>query len=615
MRCRNLRGFSDWVSIGRDSVKTNEPEPPSRPLFFELENTTSSCIHLKWNAPMYSGGDEITNYVISYTVIERHISAASRNIMIPVDHKVNTESKETAFVLRNILSEVDVVNISIRAENKAGLLSEPNPDLFFGNTPENYAKIEVVRTLPSSRHKQLMDQLKLAKDTNDDFIDTDFIGGVQQRLGKVLYINFILLELQKVEPHWLEEEEALIWGKIKVAQKQKAEMEAKWLEEARKKEDDEAFSDDDDEEDNARRFIFPYRVRRAHFRHKISKLEATIISLKQEKHIIDASRSRLTNLMKREQKRKLELQLEKDRVNTFKGDMVTSSALHGSAMRYHIDEFRVKIQMEYERSLALIADSKLSVINGENRKSKLKGELFAAEELLKDRQASFKNFNMEHEKAIKAMEKMQASDLSIYKFFFDRLIQNRDSRRKSKDTVQNLFDRVRTNALRQAFLKWRTGEHEQGSNNKSAFLSVGSVLLQKAKETRLEIQGLARAAIAEIPKMMQSIDMVYLAKDQRKRLTSSVVYKDMEEGLDHIVLERKALHYLYEADSLTYINKFEEAKTLYEIQIWALRASIPVDVKLLAISYGRLGRLFLRQERFDRAIVEFDRQLSLVINA
>jgi hypothetical protein len=515
--------------------------------------------------------------------------------------------------LRNILSETDVINIAIRAENKAGLISEPNADLYSGTTPEEFTKVEVIRTLHASRHKQLMTQLKIAKDTKDDFIDTDFIGGVQQRLGKVIYINYLLMELQKVEPHWLEEEEALIWGNIKVVLKKKADEEARILEEIRKKEEEEEFSDDEDEEDNARKFIFPYRVRRAHYRHKITKLENLTVSLKQEKHIIDANRARLTNLMKREQKRKLELQLEKDRVNAFKGDMVTSSALHGSSMRYSIDEFRVKIQMEYEKSLALIADSKLSIINGENRKSKLKAELSASEELLKDRMASFKNFNMEHEKAIKAMEKMQTSDLSIYKFFFDRLKANRETRLRSKETLQNLFDRVRIASLKQAFTKWSTGEHEQDSKNKSAFKGVGSILLQKAKETRLEIQGLARAAIAEIPKMLQSIDMVNLAKDQRKRLTSSVVFKEMEEGLDHVVLERKALHYLYEADGLAYLNKFEEAKNLYEIQIWALRASTPVDVKLLAISYGRLGRLFLRQERFDRAIVEFDRQLSLVV--
>lgn len=32
-----------------------------------------------------------------------------------------------------------------------------------------------------------------------------------------------------------------------------------------------------------------------------------------------------------------------------------------------------------------------------------------------------------------------------------------------------------------------------------------------------------------------------------------------------------------------------------------------------AICYGRLGRLFFKQEKFDRAIVEYDRQLSLAI--
>ena len=86
---------------------------------------------------------------------------------------------------------------------------------------------------------------------------------------------------------------------------------------------------------------------------------------------------------------------------------------------------------------------------------------------------------------------------------------------------------------------------------------------------------------------------------------------DMEEALDYVTLNTRGLRFLAEADGFTAANKFDRAYDLYEAQIISLRSEGTVDVKMLAVCYGRLGRLFLRKEKFDRAIVEFDRQMSL----
>ena len=619
VRSVNLRRVSDWVPLnGRDKIRTNEPDPPSPPLFFELETVTSSCIHLKWNKPLYTGGAIVDDYIIYYTIVERHISASSRDIMVPVDHKVSVmgdrkgiDEAEEKFVLRNIPSDVDVTSIHIKAENRAGLLSEGNDRLYEGKTTETYKKIDVVRTHKASRHKQLLEQLKIAKDSKDNFIDTDFVGNVQQRIDRIDYIAYLTYELKQTTPHWQEEEEDHIWGNIKLKLSHRAEEEAKRLEALRKAEDEEFGSDDEEEYDDSKKFMFPFRARRAHFKHKIESLEKDIIRLSREKHDLDANRARLTNVMKDQQLRKLELQLEKDRVKNFNGELITSSVLHHSAMRYEISDFVKKVQVAFEKTLAIIAESKLTVINGENRKAKVQKQLKFSKEYLKDRIACFKAFNLEHEKAVKAMDRMKQSDISVYRYYWDKLVEHVEMKRNSKNTVAHLFERVRKNVLRQAFIKWSTGEHEKSSDDRHAFDGVGSILLQKAKETRLEIQGLARAAMAGIPVMASQVEMVMLAKDQREKLTSSNLYSGMEEGMDHVRLEKEGLHYVYEADALVITNKFELAKNLYETQIWALRSQAPVKIKLLAMCYGRLGKLFLRQERFDRAIVEFDRQLSL----
>jgi tetratricopeptide (TPR) repeat protein len=69
--------------------------------------------------------------------------------------------------------------------------------------------------------------------------------------------------------------------------------------------------------------------------------------------------------------------------------------------------------------------------------------------------------------------------------------------------------------------------------------------------------------------------------------------------------------YRYEADGYAKEGNFVLAYSTYEAQIIFLRSQPELNIKLLAITHGRLGRMFLLQGKFDRAIVEFDRQLSL----
>ena len=42
-----------------------------------------------------------------------------------------------------------------------------------------------------------------------------------------------------------------------------------------------------------------------------------------------------------------------------------------------------------------------------------------------------------------------------------------------------------------------------------------------------------------------------------------------------------------------------------------IRANPTLNLKLLSLCHGRLGRLFLAMGKFDRGLVDFSRQLSL----
>ena len=73
----------------------------------------------------------------------------------------------------------------------------------------------------------------------------------------------------------------------------------------------------------------------------------------------------------------------------------------------------------------------------------------------------------------------------------------------------------------------------------------------------------------------------------------------------------RGMRFLFEADAYALAHKFENALRLYEAQIITLRSEKTKDVKMLSLCYGRLGKLFLQEERYDRAILEYDHQLSL----
>jgi len=108
VRCRNLQGYSDWVSLVEDSQKgqsifTDPGKPPSRPLFFNMIQITSSCLHLSWMPPLFDGGQSIINYRISYTIVKREKTVASGIKIIEKPNFVHTGSAETRYLYFIIL--------------------------------------------------------------------------------------------------------------------------------------------------------------------------------------------------------------------------------------------------------------------------------------------------------------------------------------------------------------------------------------------------------------------------------------------------------------------------------------------------------------------------------
>ena len=144
-----------------------------------------------------------------------------------------------------------------------------------------------------------------------------------------------MLHEAEIDPE--EEEEARIWASIKEKRAKLAREERERLEEEERQR--RAIEDPDDNEEKGVTnddFTFTHKYRRQHFKHRLLFLEDDITRIKKERHEINAERAKRTEVMKKEQARQMELQLEKDRIKNYKGELVSSDVLHGSTMRYNV---------------------------------------------------------------------------------------------------------------------------------------------------------------------------------------------------------------------------------------------------------------------------------------
>jgi len=631
IRCRTLRGWSEWADMlvaeqgarKKDLfIMTAAIEPPSQPLFFRLVEITSSCLHLAWDAPFTDGGSDLADYCIFFTVNEIRTTTTERDVVYEVDTKHYTEGIATSAVLRNLPADTLINKIFIKAINKRGLISEAMklPKRFDEETKE---EIEV-KTLPASRYALTHREFERCANSAETFIDTSFFTGVQQRLLRVDFMKALEEAMKTLKPDELERQEAKEWAAVLGGKETKAKALALEAARADPLSDENAFKDELGDmlvEKDA--FVFTNQQRRQHFKRKLENLVKDIESLSVEKYNIDAERSRLTNLMKKEQTAKMSYKLERDRVKNFTGQIVTSSVLSGAPMQYVFGDFLKKLAEAGEMCEGSISESKFLVMAGETRKAKLKTLLVIAEEELKNRKALFLQFDIQHKKHMKALYKLSNADADekSKKKYFQLLHAFAQERIGVRALLSKLFLHRLFWQKRNAFIKWaRPHELEDGLDgsldNMAAeggqyFISQGGLMLDSARSARVELQAQLRTAIAGTTNLKHKFSLSTMASDNRHQMTTSREFRGMEEGMDHVRYEENGMHYLYEADGYTMEGNFVLAYGTYESQIIYLRSKPKLDIKLLAIVHGRLGKMFLLQSKFDRAIVEFGRQLSL----
>lgn len=604
IRCYNLRGWSAWVEMVDERVSTNAPDPPTPPLFVACSGLTSSCLHLTWAAPYYDGGLPVVDYIVYYTYIEKTITVTDRDVL--VEHHEHFSAGPTAIsaVIRNLPSSTQVTNVYICAVNGAHIGAK------------GMLKGEHV-TKDCSRHSKLSRELELASQGSEEYIDSAFFTGVKQRFLRVEHMRRLQAELSITPVDLLEAEEAKEWAAIKEAKRRKiAEEEALLAQQAAL----EAKGRQDEEDDDAPggdKFIFTYKQRRSHYQRKIFKLEQTVASLQRERAQIDQSRINQTLSMRAKEQRVIVLNLEHERMKHYHSSVITSNVLNGADMQYQTMDYRFRIERELSVAVSEIAQLKYSIITNENRRLVIKKLITSNEEQYKDRVAKFKEFEINYAKTMRVMGRLNGEEQSerIMLLYFRKLQQYQSERVALRNKIINMFSKVQVRLKGQAFYRWagKQAAYLKASQSTAEMISIGDIMLKQSYTKRMELQHELRQAMTMTSSLQQKLSLIELSKENQKKLVNSEYFKGMEEGISHPLLYSRGLTMYYEANGYVKENKFALARDLYEGQIISLRCRAigPQEIKLLALCHGKLGQMFLKLSEANRALIEFDRQLSL----
>jgi hypothetical protein len=152
------------------TVRTDDPDPPSPPMYVRCTEITSSCLYLDWQYPFYDGGSEIAEYIVHYTVLERRTTVTASNVVIESVRKLRVRDAATKVILRNIPPDTDIVNIYIKALNKVGLFSDEGK---LTHGPRG-ATAGSLRTKKSSRREEIIKMIQKVEASGEAFFDTDF---------------------------------------------------------------------------------------------------------------------------------------------------------------------------------------------------------------------------------------------------------------------------------------------------------------------------------------------------------------------------------------------------------------------------------------------------------
>jgi tetratricopeptide (TPR) repeat protein len=169
--------------------------------------------------------------------------------------------------------------------------------------------------------------------------------------------------------------------------------------------------------------------------------------------------------------------------------------------------------------------------------------------------------------------------------------------------------------LRSAWVKWVHGKHAGGSgiDDKYNIIGAGGTMLVHSEMGRMDnIKDMADVLVS-LTEITKETKLAKYTNEQRKQLEDNPHFKESELGHTLGTYERDLAH-MIQGDAFFNIRKYDQSMRCYDHQLGQMREEDDPndpDVKVLAMIYGRKGRIELANRAWDRAILNYDRQRSL----
>eukprot|EP01041_Mallomonas_annulata_P020178 gene20178-39837_t len=119
---------------------------------------TSSCVYLSWLPPLYSGGKDVTGYILHYTFIRKEKSVAGAVRLVERSEVITLETPETSYVIRNLPASAALKNVYIRSVTVPDMVCMDSKPLEDG-----------LETKAASMHRQFLDEIERTEKLLEDF--------------------------------------------------------------------------------------------------------------------------------------------------------------------------------------------------------------------------------------------------------------------------------------------------------------------------------------------------------------------------------------------------------------------------------------------------------------
>ena len=544
MRCKNSIGWSERCEPLM-AYSTKEAVAPGKPLYLDAGAPTANSFQLRWSPPLRDGGAEIVDYLIHYVEV-RHLThnewvaefkkddtkGAGRAMAsqsktkggntTDEKHEVKTVvnlrvgGPQCEFKLRDLRGETDYVNIEVRAKNKAGQEGDAE-------------KIDKVTTLPPSMRELLIKELKRAEAVEGDFVDTDFYQGFLQREYKRDYVARLKADL--AEAYQMEKDIAVRDEASEELAKRRWAASKSIVGSARMFAMVDEPPEELSEEAQMEKAVPEYKRKRTQFEHRLKQLEKQIEKAEADQLKCFADRAALTRAMADQQERVLEVRAEIDRVAGVKAPYINSSVIHGSVQRFTKPQLQRDLQIEMEKCLGEIADSKRKVQILDKNRIRAQKTADQKKTELHDRQAQFVNVRadvrrqtrvtrLQSRKPRLTPKERAERRIALMQKYVELWQDFRADRRHARGVALRVFVACARRYLIAAVHRLRYGVflvfEVDAAKVAGRIVGKGGRLLKLSAERREENIADARAALRELSELRGAADQLAYSRKQLK---------------------------------------------------------------------------------------------------